>query len=67
MKKTVSLLGLAIALGMIAIAVLGPDGTKVQASEDHLRFGAKDCALQEVALDEGYGVSRTEIRHICGK
>ena len=54
MKKIVSLLGLLVTLSLGAIAWLGLPATDVMAGQP----AAASCAASEVALDEGYGVSR---------
>ncbi len=54
-----SFLALAAALAIGAFALFGPEGGRVEARED--------CAHQEVALDEGYGVSRIETRNVCAR
>lgn len=56
--KTASFLAIALALGLGALALAGPHGGRVEAREG-------DCARKEVALDEGYGVSRIELREVC--
>jgi hypothetical protein len=53
MKKLVSLLGLLVAISLGAIAYIGLPVTDVMASQSQ-RNGCKT----EIALDEGYGVSR---------
>ena len=58
MTKLVSALGLLVALSLGAIAFVGlPGGSDVMAGET-----ARACAPGEVALDEGYGVSRLVAR-----
>ena len=54
MKKIVSLLGLLVTLSLGAIAWLGLPATDVMAGP----AVATACAASEVALDEGYGVTR---------
>jgi hypothetical protein len=55
--RTVSLLCLAAILALGAFALIGPQSARVEARED--------CASREVPLDEGYGVSRIEVREVC--
>ncbi|MDB5508405.1 MAG: hypothetical protein JWL93_874 [Hyphomicrobiales bacterium] len=64
MIRTISFLGAATALAMGAFAIAGPQGGSVEAREES---HAGSCVRQEVALDEGYGVSRIEIREICSR
>ena len=54
MKKLVSALGLLVALSLGAIAWIGLPATDVMAGQSKT---AAPCAT-EIALDEGYGVSR---------
>lgn len=57
--RTVAFLGLALVLGAGAFAVAGPQADRVEASEN--------CATREVPLDEGYGVTRVELREVCNR
>jgi hypothetical protein len=60
--KTASFLAVAtaITLGLFVIAL--PQGGSVEAREDS---NPSICTRQQVALDEGYGVSRVEWRMVC--
>jgi hypothetical protein len=59
MTKIVSAIGLCIGIVVLSLAYFNAQGP-VQAQEN----GA--CSVKEVALDEGYGVTRKEIRAVCG-
>jgi hypothetical protein len=54
--RTISFLALALVLGAGAFAVAGPQ-ERAEA--------AQDCTSREVPLDEGYGVTRVELREVC--
>jgi hypothetical protein len=55
--RTISVLVLAGLLGVGAFAVAGSQSASGVAREE--------CATREVQLDEGYGVTRVELREIC--
>jgi hypothetical protein len=57
--RTLSFLALVLILGAGAFAVAGPQSDRVEASEN--------CATREVPLDEGYGVTRVELREVCNR
>jgi hypothetical protein len=64
MIKLVSVLTFALILGAVAFGLLNPTQTdSVTAGED----ASSHCPLSQVALDEGYGVTRTEMRPVCPK
>lgn len=48
----------ALALGALIVAATAPSGG-VQARD------GSDCAMVKVAVDEGYGVSRTVEQRVC--
>jgi hypothetical protein len=48
---------------MIVIYLNAPSASSVEAHED----GVSSCRSIEVAIDEGYGVSQTEVRSVCGQ
>lgn len=59
MEKIVFSLAVITGVGMFAVALLGPPATnEVAAHENTTQAIAKGCRVQEVTLDEGYGVSR---------
>ena len=61
MIKFFSTLSFCAGLLFLALAYFNaPGASPVEAAE-----GASACRVMEVALDEGYGVSRTELRKIC--
>ncbi len=65
MLKTISLFGLILALGASAVLFLGtPRTTQVMAREDGMRSEQR-CTLVEVAVDEGYGVARRQLKPSC--
>ncbi len=57
--RTISFLALVSILGAGAFAVAGPQADRVEASDN--------CATREVPLDEGYGVTRVELREVCNR
>lgn len=64
MSKAVSILGLLASLGILfASYTISPETADAgSGTETSLSDG---CIAREVALDEGYGVSRTEMRLVC--
>lgn len=74
MAKVVFALGIVIGLAILAIAITaGPDSSGVEAREANRHSGETraasmvkgGCSLRQVALDQGYGVSRTIVRKVC--
>ncbi|MDB5652192.1 MAG: hypothetical protein JWL62_3712 [Hyphomicrobiales bacterium] len=61
--KAASFLAIATALVLGTFVLSGPHGGAVEAHEE---MSAPECSRQQVALDEGYGVSRVEWRTVCG-
>ncbi len=63
LNKTLMLFGLA-ALAMIAAAVFAtmPSAGQLEARE---RTARNPCHTEQVALDQGYGVSRMVERRVC--
>ncbi len=63
-NKTVILFAMAVAVivGAAIVATMPPAGT-VQAHESSLKVSP--CHTEQVALDEGYGVSRMVMRRVC--
>jgi hypothetical protein len=57
--RTISFLVLAVVLGFGAFALTAPQSSRVEARED--------CVSREVPLDEGYGVTRVEMREVCSR
>lgn len=62
--RTISFLALASILGAGAFAIAGPQTKELQAKT---MSADQTCASREVSLDEGYGVSRVEVREVCGR
>ena len=62
MIKLVSLLTFALILGAVAFGLLSPPETDAVAAHEDI---TSLCPLRQVALDEGYGVTRTEMRPVC--
>jgi hypothetical protein len=58
-----SILGFALGLAIIFAAYMGTQDQSVAETQT----GAPGCVAQKVALDEGYGVTRTETRVVCAK
>ncbi len=66
MARTVSILGLFVGGAIVAIAMAGtPRSGDVEARENGTTARMENCRVEEVPLDEGYGVSRKEQRRIC--
>ncbi|HEY5226681.1 MAG TPA: hypothetical protein VIJ06_07815 [Methylovirgula sp.] len=72
MAKVVFGLGFVISLAILAIAMTGePSAGGVEAHESLMRDTAAHtlaqahCSTHEVALDEGYGVSRKVMQRTC--
>jgi CHASE1-domain containing sensor protein len=64
MSRTVSIMGLLLSLGALFAAYsVTPQAADV-ALRAETRVGS-DCISREIALDEGYGVSRMETRLVC--
>ena len=63
LNKTVALFGLA-ALAMIAAALFAtmPSAGQLEARE---RSARAPCHTEQIALDQGYGVSRMVERRVC--
>jgi hypothetical protein len=57
-----SILGFALGLAIIFAAYMGTQDPS--AAETQTAAGA-GCVAQKIALDEGYGVTRTETRVVC--
>jgi hypothetical protein len=70
MAKLVIGLGFATSLAIFAIAMLGASATGndvARKDEAPKAASAAGCTLEELTLDEGYGVSRTVTRRTCTK
>ena len=66
MLKTISLFGLAVALGAATILFMGtPRTTQVMAREEAPVQVERPCPLVDVVVDEGSGVSRHVQRPVC--
>jgi hypothetical protein len=69
MTKTFTFLGLLVAGVFVAATFVGVPGPSVLQAQEDQRAEAVDaganCRLVEVALDEGYGVSRRVVRTDC--
>jgi hypothetical protein len=69
MTKIFTLVGLLVAGVLIAATFLGVPGPSMLQAQEDQRIEAADpganCRLVEVALDEGYGVSRRVVRTDC--
>lgn len=64
MGKIVLFLGLVTGAAIFAIALIGaPAGSGVAAQA----APAAGCHTEEIAVDEGYGVSRKIVRTICSE
>jgi hypothetical protein len=63
MRPFKSIFGFVIGVILIGVALASIPGiVGVSAGEDAVS-GA--CPVTEVALDQGYGVSKVELRHVC--
>ena len=68
MTKTISAAGFAVTLALAAIALIGfPQNSDVMAQDASAVTSSinDQCGSVEVALDEGYGVSRRVHRPVC--
>jgi len=70
MTKTFTILGLIVAFMLVAAGFIGLPGASLLQAQEEQRVEAIDpaapnCRLVEVALDEGYGVSRRVVRSEC--
>lgn len=69
MTKIFTFLGLLVAGMLVAATFLGVPGPSVLQAQEDQRVETVDlaanCRLVEVALDEGYGVSRRVVRTDC--
>ena len=66
MAKVIFVLGFGIGLAILAIAMTAsPQASTVAAPDVHAAMSAAHCSLQEVALDEGYGVTRRVVQRVC--
>jgi hypothetical protein len=70
MIKTFTFLSLLAALILFGATFVGVSGPSVLQAQEDTRVEAADsgtnCRLVEVALDEGYGVTRHMTRSECG-
>lgn len=67
MLKTISLFGLLTMTAMAGIAFVGmPPAGRVLARDTKPRVEAS-CAVVDVALDEGYGLTKHARETVCGK
>jgi hypothetical protein len=64
LNKTVVLFAIAVAamIGVAMVATMPSDGT-LEARESTIK--TSPCHTEQVALDEGYGVSRFVTRRVC--
>jgi hypothetical protein len=73
MGKLVFALSFIVGFAILAVAATGQhmNGLEAQATSDmhagdaHAAIASSHCATREVALDQGYGVSRKIIEKIC--
>jgi hypothetical protein len=64
--RIVSIFGLFAGCAILAIAMAGtPRSLTVDAREKDASALPQGCRIEEVLLDEGYGVSRKEERRVC--
>jgi hypothetical protein len=64
--RIVSIFGLFVGCAILAIAMAGtPQSLTVDAREKDASALPQNCRIEEVLLDEGYGVSRKEERRVC--
>jgi hypothetical protein len=70
MAKLVFMLAFVIGVAILAIAATAEpkaDGLMLRASSDARAMSVTkgSCAMREISLDEGYGVSRKIYRRVC--
>jgi hypothetical protein len=64
MVKIVSIFGILLAVGFVVLALgAGPEAQVERPLNPILHDG---CSLQDVPLDEGYGVTRKVVQRVCG-
>lgn len=62
MIKVVSVVTFAFILSAVVFGLLGPPQTAAVSRPEAI---GSNCPLTKVALDEGYGVTRTAVRPVC--
>jgi hypothetical protein len=67
MAKVVFGLGFVISLAILAIAVTGSpsSGSDVEARASLMHDADAHCGTREIALDQGYGISRKVVQRVC--
>jgi len=66
MNRVASIFGLAVTFAVIFLAYSGtPEASNAEAQTAQIEAQGKNCVSREIALDEGYGVTRTETRLVC--
>ena len=64
--RIISIFGLFVGCAVLAIAMAGtPRPLSNDAREKDASVRTEACHVEEVLLDEGYGVSRKEERRVC--
>ncbi len=66
MIKLGSVLGFVFSLTVLFAAYMGTQEASVAEAQPSAAL-ADGCVAEKIALDEGYGVSRVEIRIVCAK
>ena len=62
MIKHIKTIGLGAGLLILGFIYFNAPGAGTVAAHE----GVSICEIKEIALDEGYGVSRVEVRKVCG-
>lgn len=65
MGKIVLFLGLITSAAIFAIALIGAPAAGGVAAQEAQAAPAMGCHTEEIAVDEGYGVSRKIVHTIC--
>ena len=67
MNRVASIFGLAVTFAVMFLAYSGtPEASNAEAQTAQMvEAQGKTCVSREIALDEGYGVTRTETRLVC--
>lgn len=66
MRMTISILGLMAGLGILLVSYsVMPETAEIGLHAE--ASPGKGCISRVVALDEGYGVTRTELRLVCAE
>ena len=63
--KIVLFLGMVVSAAIFAVALVGAPASSSVAAREAQPILSAGCHTEQIALDEGYGVSRKIVRNIC--